>query len=142
MTMGEDFVKDFAKRTRINYERFKQTEYNVTLLINSAVGMFIVPKEKYYKKLTDDKISEELLEKIKHGIRDNSYPENIDLQFIVRHIRNAISHGRLAFDSNKTETIKYVEFEDRKGKSACIIRLSVSLLEEFLLAFSDAVINL
>lgn len=46
----EYFVKDFYKRT-LNILRSTQCEYDVALLINSMVGLLVVPKERYFHSM-------------------------------------------------------------------------------------------
>lgn len=145
----EYFAKDFANRTRSNYQRHKQfTEYEVTFLINSAVGMLIVPKEKYQEKISDDQLEPELLKKLKSCVTENSYSQKISLKFMTRHMRNAIAHGHIEFEAEKQPQngkplkIHKVTFRDSSDYGSCVITMSVELLEEFFLAFSEAITKL
>lgn len=48
----KEFIRDYIERTKLNYERLKAGPYEVTQLINSAIGLLtifykgIMPSEK------------------------------------------------------------------------------------------------
>lgn len=154
---GIEFISDFIRRTRSNYDKLSGGEYEVTQLINSAIGLLIIPKESKDIKISDDFIDSALFEEIKKGIKNNTYVENkndpITLQQIVKHLRNGIAHGRFQFEAEKVSDdaknilIHSVVFEDssrasnKKPHEDFKIEISVELLRNFFIAFSDAVAN-
>ena len=150
---GNDFVKDFAKRTRKNYEKAASGPYEITQLINSTVGLLIIPKEKQSDAISDTMLNNQLLQKMKSCVMVNTYPKSLTLCQICRHLRNAISHSRMEFDAGRPSSpskplaIQNIIFRDEHVENNIIvaefeIKVSVDLLREFLFAFSDAVMNL
>lgn len=144
----DKIYKEFADRTRQNYERFKDGPYEVTLLINSMVGLLIIPEQTVYNKICDSMISEQLLEKLKQTscLKSYNYKDTLNLKQICRHLRNAIAHSHIKFIptksvySSKQISIKAVTFHDMDGKGHKFeMELEIDLLKEFLFAFSDSV---
>ncbi len=101
------FVKDFADRTNINLNLIKRsdkTHYEVTQLINSLLGLVVIPHEAYYGKIggiaTAKKYSDSLRKIdniVKECIDNGKYYCDYDgkqtaVQFI-HHIRNSIAHS-------------------------------------------------
>lgn len=140
-----EFVQDYIMRTRYNYEGLKKGPYEVTALINSAVGLLMIPKERCWKAISDDMIEPELLEQLKNSVIENTYGSELYLSEIVRHLRNAIAHAHLKFDAEKPPAkrepldIKFVVFEDKRGNEHIKIKMDVDLLESFFIAFSEAI---
>ena len=143
-----DFIKDYISRTRVNYERLKKGPYEVTQLINSAVGLLIIPQEKLCGKIADNMVSEELLQRIISCSHDNTYSKPLSLSEIARHLRNSIAHARIEFVAEKSPMhgeppkIHSIIFRDENKKASIKIVLTIDLLEEFFFAFSDAAANL
>lgn len=156
--MYQEFVKDFVKRTQKNYNSLSSGPYEVTQLINSAVGLLIIPKEHFYAQINDNLITSELLSKLKNcivykqGVKQ--YEEDYDLQHIINHIRNSIAHGSIDFQAEQncqtgeTTCIHSVRFTDTDKKYRpnsphfFEIEISIPLLREFFFAFANAVSNL
>ena len=141
---GKDFIKDFAKRTIHNYNIVSRGPYEVSQLINSAIGLLIIPEQKYYNQITDNIISAELLQKLQTCIKINTYSENFSLQMIARHVRNSIAHGKLEFVAeqqpmkNTPLMIHSVTFTDEYRGKKIEIEMTIKLLEEFFFAFATA----
>lgn len=147
---GNDFIKDFAKRTRTNLSVVENGPYEVTQLINSMVGLLIIPETMQFKNITDSLIDGKLLDKMKNCIEANSYHAPINLQEISKHLRNAVAHSRIEFEAEKPNIITNpliihtVTFSDESmdGGAHFAIKVTVELLKEFLIAFSDSIANL
>ncbi len=60
----KEFIRDYIERTKLNYERLKAGPYEVTQLINSAIGLLIIPEQKLYDKITNKMISKKLLNEL------------------------------------------------------------------------------
>ena len=60
----KEFIRDYIERTKLNYERLKAGPYEVTQLINSAIGLLIIPEQKLYDKITNKMISKQLLNEL------------------------------------------------------------------------------
>ena len=150
----KEFIRDFVKRTKENYEKVKDGPYEVTQLINSALGLLIIPKEYENEKekkgnkikISDDFVDESLLNNMISCV-DDPYKNNLDLAELVRHLRNGISHGHMDFRPGKTSLhepnnhIGRVIIWDKRNKINFKIDLPIDLLKEFFMEFSDGVIK-
>ena len=97
----ETFAKDFAERTLKNLINYSG-EYEVTQLINSAIGLLMIPKEEFFNEIIDNIISCQLLKKMREAIdfdEITSKNKKNSLKNIVIHIRNGIAHGHMKFIS-------------------------------------------
>ena len=147
---GNDFIKDFVTRTKSNLAALGKGPYEVTQLINSMVGLLIIPEQKQYNSIINTLVDNVLFQKMINSIVVNTYKKSIDLQQVCRHLRNAVAHSNLIFEAEKPAIIAqpliihYVTFSDSNVRTGehIEIKLSVDLLKEFLMAFSDAVSNL
>ena len=146
----KEFVKDFSFRTKENYKAMKDGPYEVTQLINSMIGLLIIPETNLFNKITDSLLSDDLLSQMKACITNNTYLQPIDLKQICRHLRNAVAHSNLKFKAEKAVhksdslMIKEVIFTDGniRQKEYFEMRISIDLLEEFLFKFSEAITSL
>lgn len=84
----KEFIRDYIERTKLNYERLKAGPYEVTQLINSAIGLLIIPEQKLYDKITNKMISKQLLNELIVHIQINTYDKQPNLKIIARHLRN------------------------------------------------------
>ena len=155
---SKEFVKDIARRTNENLKNYHGT-YDVTQLINSAIGLLIIPHEKYYARIDNSFISSQMLSDMRKSIRQNTYPEeadNIELRDMVKHLRNGIAHSRIYFNSNNGKLCdiqildhrkSYTRMDKKTGKNTVIpaadfeIVLSVTILRQFMVEFSEAIIS-
>lgn len=144
---GTEFVKDFVTRTKENYAMLKNGPYEVTQLINSAIGLLFIPKENMH--ITDDLVDAALLKQMIGCVKNNTYPETLNLYQLIRHLRNGIAHDRMEFKAakpninNRPLIIEKIIIRDKDNKNNCSfeIELTVDLLEKFFIGFSDGVIK-
>ena len=109
------FATDFADRTKTNYEIVKKSRdnhYEVTQLINSLLGLIVIPTEAFYDEIIADIISKskkvEMFRKYNDQIKKidniicesienkkyyNDYSEEENAITVIKHIRNSIAHG-------------------------------------------------
>ena len=73
------FVKDFVLRTKENICRGSHP-YEVTQLVNSLVGLLILPKERYYTNIQDNMIDSRLFADMVRCIIVNNPQKNCDLK--------------------------------------------------------------
>ena len=147
---GNDFIKDFATRTKANLKIVENGPYEVTQLINSMVGLLIIPETLQFNKITDSLIDGALLDKMKNCIEANTYHTPINLKEISKHLRNAVAHSRIKFEAEKPNItthpliIHSVRFEDinKDTGESIAIKVEIDLLKDFLFAFSDTVSKL
>ena len=143
-----EYVREYIDRTKWNYNFIKRVSdsFEVTQLINSMVGLLIIPKERYLDQITDNLIDQGLLDKMIRCIRKDDYSDTT-LRGIVKHMRNAVAHGRIEFRAEKPPLnglpiiIHSVVFKDqtnpKQPSKYFEIDIKADLLEKFLLAFAD-----
>lgn len=148
--MYEDFVSDFAKRTKANLEYVQENVdsgkvYEVTQLINSLLGLLIFPQQKYYDKLPHifpDYEIQILMEKC----TSTNYKENKPKSFknILRHLRNSIAHKRIGVEPYGPVEIERIKFEDidEYNNSSFIFEITVEELNVLLYNLCDFMICL
>lgn len=153
---GKDFfIYDFYKRTLQLLNDYRG-EYDVTMLLNSSLGLLVVPKGGYfnYKGIPDTFVSADMLLKLQKCIKVNTSDgkENSDksLQNIVRHMRNSIAHARMTIHGEepnvkgKSIKITCVEFEDegkrtidkKKVEEHFKADITIDLLKDFVIEFA------
>ena len=125
--------------------------FEVTELINSMVGLLIIPKEQYLSQVTNNLIDQGLLNKMIQCIRKDDYSDST-LKGIVKHMRNAVAHGRIEFCAEKPplneapliiHSVIFKDQDDIKRPSKYFeIEINADLLEEFLFAFADGILTL
>ncbi|MEO8352874.1 MAG: HEPN family nuclease [Chthoniobacteraceae bacterium] len=99
----QSLVRDFAKRTQRNLELIRRAEedgeeaYEVTQLINSMLGLIVLPKERYYENIPETPLAE---------LRRQGWPEPLlagaidapqNLREVLRMLRNSIAHFNVEF---------------------------------------------
>ena len=138
---GKDyFIKDFYKRT-LSLLNNSQSEYDVALLINSMLGLLIVPKERYFHSI---QVSEKYVDKVLlNTIRSAFINEpNISFTEILRRLRNSVCHGNMEIKAersnliNKPPKIGSIIFQDQNGSSA---EIPIDILKRFLINFATNV---
>lgn len=148
---GQDFSKEFTERTMKVFEQKHtfHTEFEVTVLVNLALGLIVIPAEYLNSKnRTNRRFSEsflkltELKEVIKKEldfsndsfhITDNGYNSKgntlNDLNYFefLRLVRNGLSHGLVDFIGDPIEKI---QISNRKHNGKENFRIIISI-EEF-----------
>jgi hypothetical protein len=142
--------QEFAKCTRKNFlhiERVKKEGeadvHVITQLANSLLGLIVFPWEKGVKKRTEE---------IDLGAPGwPRWAEWKDLEGdchtldrLIKHLRNAIAHARILFESEGADLDQVVfKFEDRNGKGELVwsARIRGTELREFCLRFVTEVVN-
>jgi hypothetical protein len=153
MSMYDEFTKDFAARTleNLNYietaEKNGKTTYEVTQLINSFLGLIVFPQEQDEERVGRVSIDPKIIDNLCSGVMENTYTdqyEEVNLQNLIYHFRNAISHGHIKPHADKDKKIFGLEFYDcnpYKKKEEFRIKVEISLLREFVRAFAEGLIR-
>jgi hypothetical protein len=170
------FAKELAYRTMVNYyllrdypfknntefspelqrligkmkeENFDITmKYEVTLLLNSLVGLLIIPQQEYYKE-SENSTDFWKLPTLKKCTEDksyiNTYEENKDSPAnVIRHMKNAVSHKRLMIipETANNKDITHIRFSDRApGGCRFELRIGVEQLESVLMEIAEYLIG-
>lgn len=139
----------FAKRTRKNFEHIERVRkeadvHVITQLANSLFGLIVFPWEKEVKKR---------LEEMK--LDAPGWPRWAEwedlkgdchtLDRLIKHLRNAIAHGRILFEFESPDLDRVVfNFEDRDPKTDQLVwrgRIKGTELRAFCLQFVTEVVN-
>jgi hypothetical protein len=105
----ENLLHDFADRTRVNLELIQKAHrtggsgYEVTQLINSLLGLLVLPAERFSIPQTP------LGELIENGwpipTVHGEFQEATDLRQLVRCLRNAVAHFNIKFSTDRNNNI-------------------------------------
>lgn len=121
MTVNRGTVEGFIQRTRTNLELVEKTYarhsegHVITQLVNSLLGILVYPWEHQgLNHLKNVKMSTFGLQGWPDEILKLGKSESVG-EFI-RHMRNAVAHGRITFSSDSRDLEKVtLTFEDRKS---------------------------
>lgn len=153
MSMYDEFTKDFAARTleNLNYietaEKNGETTYEVTQLINSFLGLIVFPQEQNEERVGRVSIDPKIIDDLHLDVTENTYTgrhKEVNLQNLIYHFRNAISHGHIEPHADKDKKIFGLEFYDcnpYNKKEEFRIKVEISLLREFVCAFAEGLIR-
>ncbi|QDT55950.1 hypothetical protein Pan44_39980 [Caulifigura coniformis] len=148
----EDLVKDFAKRTQRNLAVIRERRaagdevYDVTQLINSMLGLLVLPKEHYY-----DRIPQTPLDELRDAgwpapVVTGEMPEPKDLRKLMALLRNSIAHCNMTF-TERGGRITGVEVWNTKngkkdGERNWTALLSLQDLESITDRFTEVILSL
>lgn len=143
MSYYADFSRNFIERTKINLQEYRG-RYEVTHLINSCLGLIVIPKELFVDKLSNEPIYETDvsygINKAKNSIFD-TYADNQDnvygLKNIIRHTRNGLSHGRIEQRKDNGEISGLRIYDFHNGIENFSIEFTIDEFKEFALRVSD-----
>lgn len=169
------FLKDFSNRTMLNLEYIEKSHtktnvFEVTQLINSLLGLIIIPVEAYKanKGYSDDKLKQssikdyENIEKIIKKCEDekrlycdyytkqNGGKETLDVAKFVKHIRNSVAHGGnkgihfypILEKEDISSVFFYDNYEPNKSKENLIYEFCVKLTIGELKELTKSIANL
>ena len=142
----KEFVADFVLRTKQNIERGCHP-HEITQLINSLVGLLILPKERYYDNIHNKMVDRWLLNKLRQCVEIPSKSYSTELKYIVRRMRNSLAHFHIdcMVDKNtrQVDHIVFKDYDDGKEKDTPDFQIKIhhSILEQFVFQFSKAVSN-
>lgn len=171
------FEKEFAKRTLANL-KFIEAEidsrhaqgiedkdihdvFEVTQLINSFVGMLILPKEAFYRKMSNNmpfnsNEANDILRQLSRNpakyystytfrnYNGDVVPERLTPKNLARHFRNAVAHNHLTIlpkDYTGDGIITGVEFSDNVRGESFSLELSIDEIRTLLLALCELILS-
>lgn len=147
MSEYKDFVKDFACRTYKNLEFIEKTQearyeelYEFTQLINSLLGLLVIPQQRENDRIDNNFVEAETLEHLRSSIERDDYNRR-EFKDIIRHMRNAVAHGSVQIVPNDG-TITGIIFTDNSdhNKKQFRIILTCKVLRSFVQDFSEKLI--
>ena len=110
-----------------------KNQYNYTLLTNCLLGLIVIPKEKAFEFLPNERIVSQLKKDM--GIVHSTFNADIkDLRSLIIEMRNSISHSDIRFISRGDEfLIDEIQFRDKfKGDDYIIASFVPSELLSFI----------
>lgn len=128
-------------------ENSQSANYEVTQLINSLLGLLILPNEERYVKIENSDISSATLSYIQQKttlcLDKNMQKEDNSLKNIVRHLRNSACHFRIKFcGNNEIEKIRFQDFDKdkitKKSTKNFEAELDIKLLRAFVVEFGKS----
>ena len=111
----QNVVKDFAKRTKHNLKLIEENKsrgeeaYEVTQLINSCLGLLVLPQQRYMNSIPKTPIDDLIKEGWVIPRVTGNFPQIEDLNQLIRYLRNAVAHFNITFISdseNEIDTLK------------------------------------
>lgn len=119
-----NLIKDFFERTSLNLKQYldnnekDSTNYNneVTMMLNSLLGLLVVAKEKEILDYQAMDI-EDIIEKAQYANVNNKKTK----KDFFRHMRNSVAHGRFLDDfeiddEGQIKSLKFLDF-DKESKT-------------------------
>ncbi len=104
-------AKDFAKRTKHNLKLIEEHKlcgeeaYEVTQLINSCLGLLVLPQQRYMDSIPKTPINELVKDGWVIPKVSGDFPQVENLNQLIRYLRNAISHFNIEFVSDSEDEI-------------------------------------
>lgn len=139
----KSILQDYDRITYLN--NHVPEKYEVTLFLNCLIGLVVIPSEWYGRRDYESSLLSEQIDN-SWGIQ-NTYIQRTDTYSIigiVKHIRNAIAHGRIEPFSENMRDITHVEIEDRdRGENLNFeAKIPVDALKIFAIKFADEMLHI
>ena len=115
-----EFIKEVFDKEVFDKSPADARIHVVTQVVNSLLGLVILPYEKGYALLNDEKMLKELYDDgwPKWNITQPKPCEPEQLGKLIRHLRNAAAHGRYTFSSDSPHLNQVtITVEDKKPKN-------------------------
>ncbi|RJP59827.1 MAG: hypothetical protein C4541_05435 [Candidatus Auribacter fodinae] len=153
-------LADFIQRTKDNLtiiynpkDKTTDETYEVTQLINSLLGLLVLPQQKFFDEIKKKKVIingtrfPKVIQTVQGGTELNApHEKTMEFSEIIRHLRNSITHFKVNF-INEDELIKGVQFTDdnkdyvNKYDEWVLIFDTISKLKIFVEDFSNQIIE-
>lgn len=141
MSAYTNFKYDFIDRTLQNINSYSGNN-EVTALLNSCVGLLIIPKETLFNALPTANIQDYNIETQKLFIDDGRH-NKYKVKNIVIHVRNSISHGNFKQESildGKIESLKFEDFNPADRNKTFEMIISVDEFKKFAIRVANEVL--
>jgi hypothetical protein len=152
MSEYKNFEYDFVKRTLEDVEHY-DGPHDVTALINSCVGLLVIPKEKLFEKVPIDILEDSIktfgikksnikyIASERQSIQFDNYDE-YNVRNVVTHMRNSVAHGRIRQESIYDGQIAALEFKDEfRGKKTFEAIMTIDELREFAISIAREILK-
>lgn len=144
------FIRDHAKRSRENYELLKSGGSATTALIDSLIGLLILPSQELFNEIAGDMLDDgALLEEI---LSETTFLSSTprSLYKLAEHLRNSIAHKAVTVSAEKLPepgrpvSVNWLKFKDQNRRESTVFQIEITVegVEKFFYAFSEAAANL
>ena len=142
-------LKSFVERTRINLNHIEKSQkegvdvYETTQLINSCLGLLVLPQQKFLKKIPAKYIAELEREGWPIPRVSDKYKKVTTLYQLVTKIRNAITHFNIRFIVDHKNEISAIRIwnKNHKGRKNWEGFFTVNDLKKFVEMFSNLLLS-
>lgn len=120
----EDLLRDFVRRMRRNPQIVRDAEaggveaYEVTQLINSMLGLVVLPRESYFEQIPQKPLEELRAEGWPEPVLEGEFGRPRNLRDLMRLIRNGIAHWNMEFIS-EGQAIRGVRIWNERPTKTC-----------------------
>jgi len=127
-------VKDFIDRTEHNLKIIEAMKrdgdevFEITQLINSLLGLLILPQQNFFDNIPTDSIEEARNQGWKIPDPLDGFNQANNLRDYLRYLRNGIAHFNIEFISNNEE-ISGIQIWNQPQKSAINWRINLKVDE-------------
>ena len=112
MTMYQDVVRDFVRRTRRNLELVREqsaaeeragtrdgqrSAFEVTQLVNSLLGLLVFPQQRYFDAIPHTPLADLARDGWPTVRAIDGFPNVDHLDDLMRYLRNAVAHFNIEF---------------------------------------------
>jgi HEPN pEK499 p136 len=143
-----NLVSDFIKRTKTNLEFIELHKddshlYEFTQLINSLLGIVVLPRERSFKRIPPIPFEKLIQNDWKlPTILTNNYGIN-NLRALIRVFRNSVAHFNIRFLSNNLDEIDGIIIYNKRGKRILFEAVfTLQDLREFINKLSETILNI
>lgn len=144
----QNLVRDFARRTLHNLEVIRKHKkcgveaYEVTQLINSMLGILVLPKEHYYERIPTTSLNQLRADGWPDPVLSGEFKAPKHLRDLVRLLRNSIAHFNIEFATSQGEICGVVlSNKCNCGKVTWKATLSLDDLEQIIRKFVDLILK-
>lgn len=149
MTSPRDKIRDVATRTLKNLEKMDnlyakgEEVYEVTQLINSLLGLIVFPQQEYVSIIPNIPTSELEEDGWPIPLAIGDFRQASDLNYLIKKLRNSISHHHLEYISDDNDQIvSLVLWDEYRGKVNWKAQISVSDLKQFIFRFTELLMKI
>lgn len=140
MEYRDEFEREFMNRTLALMSEY-DGELNATHLINCLLGLLVIPKEKFLKRIPQDSVDsfedwgipKDAVEEFGGSSRKNGEPRPKTLRTLVWRLRNSVAHFEIEPQSEGGQCVGF-EFKDESGFRAV---LSLEEIKNFVIKLAE-----
>ena len=116
----QHLVRDFARRSRRNLDFIREARkrgeevYEVTQLVNSMLGLLVLPKERYLQNIPDVSLDDLRRDGWPEPVLNGKFSRVTGLRDLVGALRHSVAHFNIEFTETGGE-IDGIQMSNRYG---------------------------